>query len=176
MYKHHSVAGQSNRETSFHALNKFVRKRKRLEIIELKCDNKNGLEYDLEWLAILKATNQYVSIEREPTNPPPEYDQIPVSLDDEQFIREALKDNFKISTKNFSRCAPVTVFGLDQDPERINNYVNKQTTKFCKLLQLTDPNQLIVNQTGNNLKERKGKKYLDRVTHWVTSLFCRYSK
>jgi lariat debranching enzyme len=135
--------------THFLALDKCMPKRKYLEILNVKSDHYDlsGLEYDLEWLSILKATDEYVSIQEHPFKLLPQ-PYLKVNYDFDEYkdkIKKVFKDNFKIP-KIFSVNLPFNQAGEDLDPDRKINYVNEQTSRFCKLLEITDPLQRIVNR------------------------------
>lgn len=175
--------GLEERNTHFYSLNPFQAKRKRVVLIDVEAPNQNGLQYDLEWLAILKATNRFVSVEREPNYELPELSaRLAESLDEErQLIRSAFKDDFAVPT-NFSVDLPIRPvskltakctlkwppraplkFGRktilnDADPQRERNYVNKQTTAFCSLMEITDPNQMILDLIDSAGQEKTGKE------------------
>ena len=135
--------------THFLALDKCVVRRPYIEIVNVKSDEFDirGLEYDLEWLAILRYTDEYVSTQERPSNlPPPPHIKKNYDLNAEkEKIRRALNGRLKIPT-NFTISKPYNLEGVDVDPERKNNYVNEQTTRLCKLLEITDPMQRFVDR------------------------------
>lgn len=163
-------------KTHFYSLNPFLPKRKRLVLIDVDAPNQNGLQYDLEWLAILKATNQFVSVERTPNPELPELNaRIKESLEEEkQLTRSAFKDDFAVPMnfsidlpiKSVSRLTTKGTKGMlkmplrmplkisrkinDTDPQRERNYVSKQTKSFCCLMEITDPNQMILDSTDQD--------------------------
>jgi len=161
--------------TEFHSLNKYDPKRENCQIFDIDHDptNKTGLQYDAEWLAILKATDQYVSIEREPTNQPPEshiFVESSLKSELEADIRKVLKEKLNIN-RNFAISAPLMCFGIDRNPARTKNYVNPQTSQFCKSLKLTDPNKLILNATKHH-SEDDAKKYYGLLNGWISKIVC----
>lgn len=140
--------------THFLALDKCLFRRPYLEVINVQSDefNTDGLEYDLEWLSILKVTDEYVSTQEYPPNLLPQPHRIMnYDLDTEkEKIKEIFKNKFQVP-KNFTISMPFNLVGEDVDPERVNNYTNEQTTKFCKLLEITDPMQRIVHRVEGKI-------------------------
>lgn len=139
-----------NKDTNFLALDKCLPRRRYFEIVEIEPKNPSqndddGLYYDKEWLAVLKITNEFLSIDAHPSNKVPEFFIHPkMKIEDQmQFIEEKFANNFKIP-ENFQLAEPVIGMENDQDPKRLRNYVNKQTEAFCDLLGITDPMKLIV--------------------------------
>lgn len=169
-YQHQST----NKTTQFHSIEKYIANRKGLQIFDFNNENSTntGLQYDLEWLAILKVTNQFVNISREPKDLPT--DLIELTPDLIESIDGLMKNDFKIP-KNFAKCPPV--FWLDKNPKRDQNYVNKQTTTFTRLLKLTDPNRLIIDtikdvSNDSNSKKDHHKKYMSRLSDWFSNIVC----
>ncbi|XP_015788867.1 lariat debranching enzyme [Tetranychus urticae] len=153
------VRHDPERETRFLALDKPLPRRKYLEILDLNptnnsenntedddgaVDNDDNLYYDKEWLAALRVTDEYLSIEEKPEKQVPELWVSPrLSLQDELVkVEEIFKGDYKID-KNFSPVEPVTLNG-DSDPDRIRNFTNPQTVAFCEKLGIRDPMTLIV--------------------------------
>ena len=149
------------RETHFYSLDKYLPKKKRLVVIDVDAPNENGLEYDLEWLAILKATNQFVSVGQEPNYELPELKTpIKASLDEEKALVRGALSSFRIP-RNFSIDLPMKsvakITFKDVDPKRERNYVSKQTKSFCSLLALSDPNQMILDSIGTKKRGVKSR-------------------
>ena len=172
VYKHSETKGE---ETKFYSINKYQPNQNRIEIIEIEDDklSKKGFEYDLEWLAILKATNQFVSIQKELTaSQLPEHEI--KNLDEEKrMVKKALKNRFKIAS-NFKCSLSIKSNGDDTNRARTRNYISKQTKSFCDKLQLTDPNQLIAELTAGDLNEtdkEKDNSYYERVFIRFNQLF-----
>lgn len=141
------VQHEPGKDTSFLALDKCLPRRRYLEIIDIEPKNPSndeGLHYDKEWLAVLRATDEYLSIEPEPSKKVPDFWIHPrLKVEDEmKYIEEKFMGNFKIP-ENFELCHPV-LENEDLDPERMRNYVNKQTQIFCDTVGVTDPMKLIV--------------------------------
>lgn len=140
--------------TSFLALDKCLNRRRYLEFVDIASDEASkdlGLEYDLEWLAILRATDSYVSAQEYPVRQAPQPHVI-MNYDDhveteKDKVRMLFNCDFKVPN-NFSITLPLNSQGKDADPMRVQNYVNEQTTRLCELLGITDPMQLIVNEIG----------------------------
>lgn len=170
-----------DRETHFYSLNQYQPKRKRVAVIEVQAPNENGLEYDPEWLAILKATDSLVSIEREPNYELPELaTPIKESLDEErELVQAAFKDNLKVP-KNFTFDLPMKsvakITFKDTDPKRERNYVNKQTKAFCSLLNITDPNQLLLDSIGQEKTRSFKSTCLKGASHLANSLCAKLRK
>uniref|UniRef100_A0A674N2N2 Debranching RNA lariats 1 n=1 Tax=Takifugu rubripes TaxID=31033 RepID=A0A674N2N2_TAKRU len=134
----------SPRVTKFLSLDKCLPYREFLQIVDVpeRLGSSDGLEYDPEWLAILKATN---SLQR--TTPvlwnPPENNGLHERWDfsaSEAAMMEAVKDlNGELAIPdNFTR----TVRSYDPNrPQPHANprcHTNPQTTELCALLGLTD--------------------------------------
>ena len=148
---HPDKSGDTTIETTrFLGLNKCAPKRKYLELINVPSDefNIDGLEYDLEWLAILRMTSQWISNQKEPfVLPPQPWAVVEFDIESEKKkIEESFGDNLKIP-KNFTvdlpfertDDEPTTL--KDIDPGRRKNYANRQTTEFCRRLGVKDPMQ-----------------------------------
>jgi len=132
--------------TKFLALDKCLNRRPYLEVINIDPtqEDEKVLSYDPEWLAILRKTNEFVSIERNPIKKQPPQWIVPdgVSKAEVEQATQMMGD-LKIPL-NFTQCLPVLA-DRDVDPKRVNNYVNPQTTLFCQKLGITDPMDRIVN-------------------------------
>ncbi|RWS14536.1 hypothetical protein B4U79_11682 [Dinothrombium tinctorium] len=140
-----TVNHEDGKATQFLALDKCLPRRPYLEIvnIEPKTETSDGLEYDFEWIAILKNSNQYLSIEKIPKIKVPGF-WVPLPCDIKKET-EKLKTSFK-SLKvpdNFEKVSPVRN-DKDEDPDRRVNYVNPQTTEFCKKFELEDPIEFLI--------------------------------
>ena len=136
--------------THFLALDKCLPKRRYLEIMDIECEESTtGLEYDLEWLAILKSTDQYLSTQEYPVNHPPQpHIFVQFDLDErKQRIREAFNNDLRVP-ENFATSLPYNSAGEDSDPNRQVNHINEQTTRLCRLLEITDPIQSLIDRLG----------------------------
>lgn len=150
--------------THFLALDKCLNRRRYLELVDIASDESNqdlGLEYDLEWLAILRATDSYVSAQEFPTRQLPKPHVI-MNYDDQvesekERIKELFNGDFKVPN-NFAITLPLNSEGEDADPGRVQNYVNEQTTRLCELLGITDPMKCIVDQFGQGADMQEAKK------------------
>lgn len=140
--------------TNFLALDKCLPNRPYLEFVNLErqpgtCFS-SQFSYDPEWLAILVATNQFMSIERVLTL------QIPLAGKpvDEKMIentKEAMGNDLSISSE-FKMAKPVIVDEetnelIDLDPDRVTNYTNEQSVSLCDKLSLLDPMSAIVGRS-----------------------------
>ena len=59
------------------------------------------------------------------------------------LLRQEFNDSFKIP-KNFKICRPLDLNGKDEDPNRIYNYTNDQTSIFCNRVGIADSIQMVV--------------------------------
>lgn len=144
---------QVEKKTHFLALNKCAPKRMYLKMLEIPSDefNVDGLEYDLEWLAILRLTDQWASNQVTPLeNPPQPFAEVNFDLESEMVkIKELLGNELQIPD-NFDIDLPFTLVGdqlKDEDPSRQKNYANQQTRQFCSRLGIKDTMQGIINLT-----------------------------
>lgn len=141
-------------ETEFYALKNFKSKGDfNIKIIDVKSSeaNQNGFEYDSEWLAILRATDKYVSKENEVIENLPNLDD-ELNMDEElSFVKGAFKNGLEIP-RNFSKSLPVrsTINYFDKDKPREKNYVNEQTRLFCKSMDIKDVNQELADPVSSS--------------------------
>nr|XP_039261068.1 lariat debranching enzyme B-like [Styela clava] len=155
----HNGPGNNNKVTNFLALDKCLPRRQFLQVIDMKvpenCENQ-GLCYDPEWLAILKSTNDLVSVSRRNV-------YIPQSSDDSMFVKhvvtsekvDKMKNIFNndfIIPNNFKRdISPL------YDPRRHNRHkpilckTSHQTTEFCAKLEINDPLMMAIAAEGGDL-------------------------
>lgn len=142
----HPAKGSSPpRVTKFLSLDKCLPHRDFLQIVDIpdrpdSCDD--GLEYDPEWLAILKATNSLQSITRQLWIPPEnnglhEKWDFRVSEDDMMQVVENLNGKLSIPD-NFSQTLPAYDPANPQPHMSPSYHINSQTTELCATLGLTD--------------------------------------
>ena len=134
-------------QTRFLALDKVLPNRQYLEIIDIEPtvpSESDSFEYDSEWLAILKATDKLLSIDRK-CSVPQLWSRLH-SVDESAInqVKELFNNDFKIP-ENFQMTEPaLNGRDNDSDPQRVHNYTNPQTTQFCKRLAITDPIAAII--------------------------------
>ncbi|XP_077993822.1 uncharacterized protein LOC144447620 [Glandiceps talaboti] len=140
--------GKGSKVTKFLALDKCLPRRDFLQIIDIpkQTDSSLELSYDAEWLAILKSTNHLLNTTPQPTNMPfPGLQQrfdFAVTEEELDVVRKDLNGDFKLPN-NFVKTAPSF---NPQQGKNIKNArqptacVNPQTTSFCELIGITDPN------------------------------------
>lgn len=150
-FVHHTPDGRV--QTKFLALDKCQGNRRYMEIIDIEptkpiSNEELVLEYDPEWLAVLKNTNDYMSTEPKPNKRHPQLYMREHFSTSEQVneVSELFNGDFTIP-HNFEMSEP-TLNGRidDSDPERKRNFANPQTTLFCEKLKITDPIALILDQ------------------------------
>lgn len=134
-------------QTKFLALDKVLGNRKYLEIIDIEPtvpSNEDGLQYDAEWLAILKSTDKLLSIEKKCSVPALWSKLHSVTQENIDQVIHKFQNDLKIP-ENFEMSEPA-INGLhnDNDPKRLRNFTNPQTTQFCAKLGITDPIAAII--------------------------------
>ncbi|KAK5860629.1 hypothetical protein PBY51_022091 [Eleginops maclovinus] len=142
--QHPPKANSAPRVTKFLSLDKCLPHREFLQIVDVqeRAGSSEGLEYDPEWLAILKATNSLQRTTPHPWNPPENnglherWDFRP-SEAAMMKVMEALSGELTIP-ENFSQTVPL------YDPNKPQYHLspscstNPQTTELCATLGLTD--------------------------------------
>ncbi|KAI1285273.1 Lariat debranching enzyme B [Halotydeus destructor] len=131
--------------TNFLALDKCLPRRPYFEFIDVsptdkQIDESRTLQYDPEWLVILKKTNKYMSIEKFPKVKVPQIWIIAeeTTEQDLETVRSQFNNDLLVPS-NFSMSEPVSSIELDSDPERVRNFSNPQTVAFCEKLQILEP-------------------------------------
>ncbi|XP_069081854.1 lariat debranching enzyme isoform X2 [Pleurodeles waltl] len=133
--------------TKFLALDKCLPHRDFLQVVDIDHDpskSEDRLEYDLEWLAILKATNELVNVTPKMWNMP-ENNGLHARWDysaTEEAKKEVLADmgqDLNIPT-NFSLTVPCYDPNKPQNHREASHLINPQTTEFCAQFGLTDLN------------------------------------
>ncbi|XP_028663351.2 lariat debranching enzyme [Erpetoichthys calabaricus] len=144
--QHRAEKDSLPKSTKFLSLDKCLPHQDFLQIVDIEEDpsSSNRLEYDLEWLAILKATSSFINVTQKNWNMPENnslYSRWDYSVS-ESDLKEVL------SSLGGDRCIPenfsMTVPGYDPSNPQPNrepmHAVNPQTTELCACLGLTDPN------------------------------------
>lgn len=132
-------------KTEFQALDKIIPRRHFMQVVDIPHDESkaDSLEYDPEWLVILRKTNHLMSSTRKHVQGIDIFNDInKIEINEEEIneIQKLYDGNLEIP-KNFARCEPVVEEDKDDDQNRQRNYLNPQTTKFCETLNITDPNE-----------------------------------
>ncbi|XP_035532321.1 lariat debranching enzyme [Morone saxatilis] len=132
------------RVTKFLSLDKCLPYREFLQIVDVpeRPGSSEGLEYDPEWLAILKATNSLQRTTPHPWNPP-ENNGLHERWDfraSEAAMMEVVEDfNGELTIPdNFSRTVPPYDPNKPQPHASPSCNTNPQTTELCATLGLTD--------------------------------------
>nr|XP_033800415.1 lariat debranching enzyme isoform X1 [Geotrypetes seraphini] len=144
-----NVKGQLPKPTKFLALDKCLPQRDFLQVIDVDHDPDacDCLEYDLEWLAVLKTTNDLINVTPKLWNVP-ENNGLHAKWDfsaTEETMKEVLNEigeDLRIPS-NFSTTAVCYDPSNPQNHREPDHIINPQTTEFCALLGLVDINALI---------------------------------
>ncbi|KAH9885074.1 DBR1-domain-containing protein [Cubamyces lactineus] len=134
-----------SRKTQFLALDKCLPKRRFLEVIDVDAPSSSSpgspvLSFDPEWLAITRAFNQYMSLERKQCTYPdegPARDAVQQSLEWINAHLLAGKEDGQLKVEDiqqFSMTAPGPASNEPKTPPPY--YPNPQTAAFCSLLQI----------------------------------------
>lgn len=142
--QHSPKAKAAPRVTKFLSLDKCLPYREFLQIVDVadRPGSSEGLEYDPEWLAILKATNSLQRTTPHPWNPPENnglherWDFRPSEAAMMQVI-EDLSGELAIP-HNFSRTVPPYDPNNPQPHATPSCNTNPQTTELCAMLGITD--------------------------------------
>ncbi|KAM6225044.1 lariat debranching enzyme [Rhynchocyon petersi] len=137
---------QPAKATRFLALDKCLPHRDFLQIIEIEHDPNasDDLEYDIEWLTILRATNDLINVTGCLWNMP-ENNGLSTKWDysaTEEAMKEVLeKLNHDLKVPyNFSVTAACYDPSKPQNQMQLVHRINPQTTEFCAQLGITDIN------------------------------------
>ncbi|XP_075036190.1 lariat debranching enzyme [Mixophyes fleayi] len=152
MQHQNKVEGQLPKATKFLALDKCLPHRDFLQIVEVAHDpsKPDCLEYDLEWLSVLKATKSLLNVTSLTWNMP-ENNGLHSRWDysaTEQIQQEVLNDlghDLRIPC-NFSTTLPVYNPNNPQQNRVASHVVNPQTTEFCARFGLIDINAKVLQQ------------------------------
>ncbi|XP_077436425.1 lariat debranching enzyme [Vanacampus margaritifer] len=142
--KHPPEPNAAPRVTKFLSLDKCLPYREFLQILDVpeRAGSSDDLEYDPEWLAILKATDDLQRITPHPWNPPEnnglhERWDFTVSEDALMKVVEQLSGELAIPD-NFSRTVPPYDPSNPQYHAAPSYHANPQTTELCATLGLTE--------------------------------------
>lgn len=142
--QHPPKGNAAPRVTKFLSLDKCLPYREFLQIVDVqeRPGSSEGLEYDPEWLAILKATNSLQRTTPHPWNPP-ENNGLHERWDfraSEAAMMQVVEDlNGELSIPdNFSRTVPPYDPSNPQPHGTPSCNTNPQTTELCAMLGLTD--------------------------------------
>ncbi|XP_069471913.1 lariat debranching enzyme isoform X2 [Ambystoma mexicanum] len=141
---------QPPRATRFLALDKCLPHRDFLQVVDVEHDSSKPtdcLEYDMEWLAILKSTNHLINVTPRMWNMP-ENNGLHAKWDfsaTDEGTKEVLADLGQDLTipKNFSITVPCYDPNKPQNQREASHIINPQTTEFCAQFGLTDINARI---------------------------------
>ncbi|XP_066494769.1 lariat debranching enzyme [Tiliqua scincoides] len=151
-------SGQEPKATKFLALDKCLPHRDFLQIIDIEHDPSapDCLEYDAEWIAVLKATNSLVNVSPNFWNMPENNGlhakwDYSVTEDDIKEVLEEANQDLQIP-HNFS--ATVARYDAEKSQQELQpvHRINPQTTEFCARFGLVDINDRI-----QQLKEELSK-------------------
>ncbi|XP_056145191.1 lariat debranching enzyme [Lampris incognitus] len=156
--QHPPKGNAAPRTTKFLSLDKCLPYREFLQIVDVpdRPGSSEGLEYDPEWLAILKATNNLQMTTPQHWNPP-QNNGLHVRWDfsaSEAAMMEVVKElsgELAIS-ENFSQTVPAYNPAKPQPHTSPSYSTNPQTTELCATLGLTD----IYAQVGQGDREQEG--------------------
>ncbi|XP_077304578.1 lariat debranching enzyme [Lithobates pipiens] len=144
--QHQDKEGELPKATKFLALDKCLPRREFLQIVEVKHDpsKPDCLEYDLEWLCVLKATKDLLNVTSNTWNMPENnglHSRWNYSST-EQMKQEVLKDMGHDLTIpcNFSVSIPCYDPNNPQHKRVPSHIINPQTTEFCARFGLIDIN------------------------------------
>ncbi|XP_034637265.1 lariat debranching enzyme isoform X2 [Trachemys scripta elegans] len=144
-----NIEGQLPKATKFLALDKCLPHRDFLQVIDIDHDPNasESLEYDIEWLAVLKATNNLINVTSNAWNMPEnnglhakwDYSATEGALKE---ILEELSHNLKIPCNFSVTAACYDPYKPQKNMEPVH-IINPQTTEFCAQFGLTDINDRI---------------------------------
>lgn len=161
LMQHPPKANAAPRVTKFLSLDKCLPYREFLQIVDVpeRPGSSEGLEYDPEWLAILKSTNSLQNTAPHPWNPPENnglherWDFTPSEAAMMQVVKDlggdlAVPDNFSRTVQPYDPNKP-------QPHATPSCNTNPQTTELCATLGLTDL-YAHVGQGGGDLSRIRG--------------------
>ncbi|XP_042521690.1 lariat debranching enzyme [Dipodomys spectabilis] len=138
--------GETAKATRFLALDKCLPHRDFLQVLEIPHDPgaSDQLEYDVEWLAVLRATNDLVNVTGGLWNMPENnglHARWDYSATEEAMkeVMDKMNQDLKVPC-NFSVTAACYDPSKPQAPVQPVHRINPQTTEFCAQLGITDMN------------------------------------
>ncbi|CAK6967693.1 lariat debranching enzyme [Scomber scombrus] len=144
LMQHPPKGNAAPRVTKFLSLDKCLPHREFLQVVDVpdRPGSSEGLEYDPEWLAILKATNSLQRTTPHPWNPPEnnglhERWDFTASEEDMMQVVEELSGELGIPD-NFTRTVPAYDPNKPQPHAPPSFNTNPQTTELCATFSLTD--------------------------------------
>ncbi|CAI5781369.1 lariat debranching enzyme [Podarcis lilfordi] len=150
-------SGKQPKATKFLALDKCLPHRDFLQIVEIEHDPSASdcLEYDPEWIAVLKATNNLVNVSPNSWNMPENNGlhakwDYSVTEEDIKAVLEEANHDLKVP-HNFSTTVPCYNSNKSQEHREPVHQINPQTTEFCARFGLLDINGRI-----QQLREKHG--------------------
>ncbi|XP_055946519.1 lariat debranching enzyme-like [Argiope bruennichi] len=142
-------------ETKFLALDKCLPRRSFLQVVDIESKSDTvQIEYDAEWLSILRSTDHLLSVSNKASYMPGQgseerWDFRPTD-EEIQYVRKLFNNDFTVP-ENFSVTAPTYI------PEHqcssdfvLKTYNNPQTEIFCKNLSITDPLSIVLNKSRDS--------------------------
>ncbi|XP_015911044.1 uncharacterized protein [Parasteatoda tepidariorum] len=150
--------------TKFLALDKCLPRRRFLQVLDIgKAVDFPQIEYDPEWLCILRSTNHLLNVSRRSSFMPgaggtERWDFTP---NDEELdsIKGILNDDLKVPC-NFVVTAPTFLAGGSSPTSSLmKKYLNPQTQTFCKLFNLTDPQQAVSSPDSFTISDFSGTEF-----------------
>ncbi|KAM4698422.1 lariat debranching enzyme [Rhinophrynus dorsalis] len=147
-----NIEGQLPKATKFLALDKCLPHREFLQIVDVEHDlqKPDQIEYDLEWLAILKATKDLINVTSRTWNMPENNGlharwDFSATEETKKDVLNGLGQDLRIPC-NFSVTTPCYDPNNPQHKRVPNHIINPQTTEFCACLGLVDINAKIRQQ------------------------------
>ncbi|XP_060114162.1 lariat debranching enzyme [Heteronotia binoei] len=163
---------QQPKATKFLALDKCLPKRDFLQIVEIEHNPSasDTLEYDPEWIAVLKATNNLISVSPNTWNMPENNGlharwDYSVTEEDTKAVLDEANNNLQVP-QNFS----ATSSNGNKSQQRVApvHRINPQTTEFCARFGLVDINnriqqvrEEILAQRGDEEEEEEEEEEVD---------------
>ncbi|CAL8321252.1 unnamed protein product [Merluccius merluccius] len=142
--QHAPKASGSSRTTKFLSLDKCLPYREFLQVVDIpdRTDSAEGLEYDPEWLAILKSTNGLQRTTPHPWIPPMNnglHQRWNFTASEAEMMAVVDEMNGELAIPdNFSRTVPAYDPANRQPRASPSCSTNPQTTELCATLGLTD--------------------------------------